>query len=116
MKLTHPIETGYFVQKSTLRTYNCILKRSIRAAKLIYYEIFFSKYGNNTRKTWKTINVILSRPIKKKTLQTSFTEGDFKITDNVEIANKFNKFFTNINCKTNFNTGIFPEKLKIAKL
>ena len=96
MKMTNPNAKGYFVQKINLRTYNCILRRSIRAAKLIYYEILFNKYRNNTRKTWKTINDILSRPSKKKTLQKTFREGDFKITNNVEIANKFNSFFTNI--------------------
>ena len=80
----------YFVQKINLRTYNCILRRSIGAAKLVYYEILFNNYRNDTRKTCKTINDILSRPSKKKTLQTSLREGDFKITNNVEIANKLN--------------------------
>ena len=87
MKMTNPNATGYFVQKINLRTYKCILSRSIRPAKLIYYEILLNKYRNDTR---KTINYILSRPCKKKTLQTNFREGDFKITNNVEIANKFN--------------------------
>ena len=89
MKMTNPNATGYFVQNINLRTYNCIL-RSIRTAKLMYYEILFNKYRNDIRKTWKTINYILSRPSKMKTLQTTFREGDFKITNNVEIANKFN--------------------------
>ena len=89
MKMTNPNATGYFVQKINLRTYNCILGRSIRAAKLMYYEILFNKYRNDTRKTWKTINYILSRPSKTKTLQTTF-RGDFKITNHVEIANKLN--------------------------
>ena len=95
MKITNPNATGYFAQKINLRTYNCILRRSIRAAKLMYYEILFNKYSNDTRKTWKTLNYILSRASKTKTLQTTF-RGDFKITNNVEIANQFNSFFTNI--------------------
>ena len=86
MKITNPNATGYFIQKINLRTYNCILKRSIRVAKLMYYEILFNQYRNDTKK----INDILSRPSKKKTLQTTFREGDFKITNNVEITNKLN--------------------------
>ena len=50
--MTNPNATGYFVQKINLRTYNSILRRSIRATKLMYYEILFNKYRNNTRKTW----------------------------------------------------------------
>ena len=87
LKMTNPNATGYFEQKIYLRKYNCILRRSITAAKLMYYEILFNKYRNDTR---KTINYILSRPSKKKQLQTTFREGDFKLTNNVEIANKFN--------------------------
>ena len=90
MKMTNPNATGYFVQKMNLRTYNCILRRSIRAAKLMYYEILFNKYRNDKRKTWKTINGILYIPSKMKTLQKTFREGDFKITNNVEITNKCN--------------------------
>ena len=90
MKITNPNATGYFIQKINLRTYNCILKRSIRVAKLMYYEILFNQYRNDTKKTQKTINDILSRPSKKKTLQTTFREGDFKIINNVEITNKLN--------------------------
>ena len=59
----------------------------------MYYEILFNKYRNDTM---ISINYILSRPSKKRTLQTIFRKGDFKITNNVEIANKFNLFFTNI--------------------
>ena len=93
MKMTNPNATGYFAQKINLRTYNCIIRRNIRAVKLMYYEIPFNKYRNDTRKTWRTINDILSRPSKMKTLQTTFREGDFKITNHVEIANKLNFFF-----------------------
>ena len=82
MKMTNPNATGYFVQKINLRTYNCNLRRSIRVAKLMHHKILFNKYRNDTRKTWKTINDnILSRPSKMKTLQKTFKEGDFKITN-----------------------------------
>ena len=96
IKLTNPTSVDYSIKKINLKTYNCILKRSIRAAKLIYYEQLFNKYKNDTRKTWKTINEILQRSNKKRSLPMYFGEGDCKITDTVEIANTFNLFFTNI--------------------
>ena len=88
-KLTNPTSIDYSIKKINLKTYNCILKRSIRAAKLIYYKRLFNKYKNDTRKTWKTINEILQRSNKKRSLPMYF-RGDCKITDTVEIANKFN--------------------------
>ena len=36
IKLANPTSIDYSVKKINLKTYNCILKRSIRAAKLIY--------------------------------------------------------------------------------
>ena len=50
---------------------------------------------NDTRKTWKTTNDIFQRS-KKRSLPIYFREGDCKITQTVETANKFNVFFTNI--------------------
>ena len=63
---------------------------------MIHYEQLFNKYKNDKRKTWKTINYILQRSNKKNSLPIYFREGDCKITDTVEIVNKFNVFFTNI--------------------
>ena len=51
-----------------LKTYNRILKNSIRLAKRIYYEKVFAKFKDDIRATWKTINEILNRTNKQKIL------------------------------------------------
>ena len=74
IKLTNPTSIDYSIKKINLKTYNCILKRSIRAAELIYYEQLFNKYKNDKRNTWNTINEILQRSNKKRSLPIYFRE------------------------------------------
>ena len=65
IKRLNPTSIEHVIKTSNLKTYNSILKRSIRAAKLSYYEQLFNSYKNDARKTWKTINEILHRLIIK---------------------------------------------------
>ena len=73
-----------------LNCFDTILKRSIRIAKHMYYESRFGKCKNDTRKTWKLINDILSKT-KRQSSQKRFKEGKNIIYDKAEIAHKFNK-------------------------
>ena len=43
-----------------LKTYNGYLKQCIRTAKREYYVHVFTKYKNNTRKTWDTLKDIIN--------------------------------------------------------
>ena len=65
LRRLNPTSIEHVINTSNLKTYNSILKRSIRAAKLSYYEQLFNTYKNDARKTWKTINEILHWSIKK---------------------------------------------------
>ena len=80
--------------KVNLSTYNTILKRSIRKAKKDYYESCFTRYENDIKKTWMTINELLSKTKKKKHFPEYFSDNGQLISDKVTIANKFNQFFT----------------------
>ena len=51
------------------------------------------------RNTWKTINEILTKNQTNHKLPTVFKENGTDITDNINIANKFNTFFTNVGQK-----------------
>ena len=62
----------------------------------MYYESTFSRNKTNIRNTWKTINEIISKSPPKKQFPTFFGDGRKEITENCEIANKFNTLFTNI--------------------
>ena len=95
LKLTDPNSANYDKININLKTYNGILKTSIRAAKQIYFELCFERFKNDIRNTWKTINDILSK-LKNKKSQTVIVENGVTHTDKQNIANKFNQFFTNI--------------------
>ena len=96
LKTTRPESSKYFAIRINLTTYTTILKKSIRTAKRIHYKSCFNKFKNNIKKTWETINGILSRTYRKKTFPNSFIYNENTIADKTAIANTFNSYFTNI--------------------
>ena len=96
LKMTHHESPNYTILKVNLKAFNTILKKTIRAAKYMYYESTFSRNKTNIKNTWKTINEIISKSPPKKQFPTFFRDGRKEITENCEIANKFNTLFTNI--------------------
>ncbi len=95
-KMTNPNTPEFDIQNTNLGTYNSILKRAIRLAKRSYYEALFTKFKNDIRGTWKTINGILNKTKKKRIFSLLFKHGDIIMHDKQTIANKFNTFFANI--------------------
>ena len=75
------------------------MKQNIHSAKQIYYETCFHHLRNDIRNTWKTINEILTKNQTKHKLPTVLKENGTDITDNRNIANKCNSFFTNVGQK-----------------
>ena len=71
LKLTDPNSANCDTININLKTYNGILKTSIRAAKQIYFKLCFKRFKNDIRNTWKTINDILSNTKIRKNLQQS---------------------------------------------
>ncbi len=96
LKMTDPNSTEYATLKTNLKTFNNILKKSIRAIKKDYYETLFMKFKDDIRGTWKTINDILNKTKRKKAFSQFFRDGENMITNKYVIVNKFNTFFTNI--------------------
>ena len=95
LKITNPNISQYDDIHTNLKTYNTILKRSIRLAKKTYYTQEFNIHKNDSRKTWQKINaLILNKKVKPS--PTYFIHEQTKITDYLEVANKFNSYFTNI--------------------
>ncbi len=93
-----------------ITTYNAVLKKSINIIKRQCYEACFCKFMDGIKKAWKTINEILNKTKKKKTIPDTFIDGENEITDKLEIANKFNVFFFFTNVGPNLankikNTG-----------
>ena len=96
LRLSNPNSLHYDTLKLNLKTYNLILRKSIISAKQMYYESRFNRIGNDIRRTWKTINEILTKNQTKNKFPTVFNDNGSMITDKVNIANKCNVFFTNI--------------------
>ena len=66
----------------------------IRIAKRKYYDTKFESAKNDLRTTWKLLNEVINK--RKSPLPSSFASEGETITDPVEIADKFCKYFTNI--------------------
>ena len=99
LKTSDPLSLEYFILKTNLATYNTILKKSIRIAKSNYYHALFDKFKNDIRGTWKCINEILNKTKRKKVFPLLFKDGTNIVAGKLQIANRFNTFFTNIGSK-----------------
>ena len=99
LKSTDPKSNNYDELDTKLKAFCNILQKSIRAAKIMYYQRQFERYKSDIRKTWATINELLSKKLKKSNFPRHFLSGDSIITDDRDIANCFNNFFTDIGPK-----------------
>ena len=85
--------------KSKLKIYRNKIKHILRDSKSSYYKKYFRNNANNMKNLWKGINEIISNRKNAKDnincIEENNSEGS-TITDSKEIANKFNKYFTNI--------------------
>jgi hypothetical protein len=90
---------SYQAVKFNLQTYNRIIKQCIRQAKQIYYQNCFTKFKNDMKNTWSTINDIINKSKPKKDMPDYFNDNETKLTNHTDIAECFNKFFVNIGPK-----------------
>ena len=95
LKMTNPFIPQYNILKTNLKTYSTILKRNIRLAKKMHYTNMFHKSKNDSKKTWKQINDLISSR-KQYKQHNYFKANDSILTDHTDIANNFNLYFTNI--------------------
>ena len=96
LRLTNKNTPLHHTLETNLKTFNNILRKTIRVTKKTYYETLFNKYKGDIKGTWKTINDILSRTKRKKNFPQFFRDGNNIITSKISIVNHFNSFFTNI--------------------
>ena len=99
LKATPEIDSSFNAKSINLKTYNQILKKSIRIAKRSYYQNCFTKFKNDSKNTWNTIKDIINKTKSKGDYPEYFIKDETKITDDNDIANEFNNFFVNIGPK-----------------
>ena len=96
LKCTNPESIDYGELEDKLKAFSSILQRSKRTAKIMYYQNQFEKYKSDIRKTWATINELITKKSKNSDFPAHFFSNDRIITGDQDIANCFNNFFTNI--------------------
>jgi exonuclease III len=81
--------------KINISTYNKIIKKQIRIAKIEYYSTIFQQLKDDPKNTWKEINRILSQtPTANHSIEHLNIAGT-KIVDSQNISNHLNDFFAN---------------------
>ena len=95
-KQTSPISPNYAIRESEFKECRSSVQKTIRAAKVEYYNKSFENYKSDMKKTWNKINEILSNKSKKDEFPNYFLDGNKILTKDIDIANCFNNFFCNI--------------------
>ena len=99
--LSKPLNsTEKLIHKSNLRVLNKILKKDIREAKKSYYYNEFNKYKRDIKKTWDTIKSLLNKPKQDSVAPNKIKVNSQTISNEKEIASKFNNYFTDIGKKS----------------
>jgi len=101
-----PNTQEYVTLRTNLKTYNKILRKSIRLAKKQYYETSFLKFRNDIKQTWITIKGILNKSNDSKSFPKYFFIDNRYMSDPNTIANEFNKYYIEIGPK--LATSITP--------
>ena len=99
LKQINPESLEHSRAKLNLNNYSKLLQKSIRLAKKSYCQNQFQKYKFDSRKTWATINDILSRKKVKREFPEYFIIKKNHVSNKQVIADEFNEFFTNIGPK-----------------
>ena len=91
----------------TYKTFKNKLTHIIRIAKKHYFKEKIDVHRNNGKKTWETIGQILKNKNRKTTVTDTFiTSNGIPCTDNTDIANNFNTYFTTIGNTLAANLGL----------
>ena len=82
------------------KLYRNKINHLLHLSKNTHYNHYFSKFKCNSKKFWNGINGLISNQKKKKPQQNiNLYENGHFITNQDQVANKFNSFFTNIGPK-----------------
>ena len=91
-----PDSEQYSTIATNLKTYNRILKHTMRQAKNTYYHKLLDNYKNDAKKTWETLKCVMNLSKTKSDLPNFFIINNSKITNREAIANHFNEYFAGV--------------------
>ncbi|MCP4052884.1 MAG: reverse transcriptase family protein, partial [Mesoflavibacter sp.] len=77
-------------------TYRDIYNKAIKDAKKIFYREQLDQNKDDLRKTWQTLRKVISKSNDKTSCIDEIRVNDTSYTNNNDISNKFNDYFTSI--------------------
>ena len=81
---------------SKYKQYRNMIISLIRKSKRKFYINYFTEHNNNIKKTWEGIRQLVNINKKKCFSIKLINDNNSPITDNKEIANAFNNFYSNL--------------------
>ena len=78
------------------KKYRNNLVNILRHNKRTYYNKLLEENKNGDKKSWRIINEVMRNKKNSQTYASEFTQNGIRLTNNTDIVNEFNKFFTNI--------------------
>ena len=96
---TQPDTNSYIMKKAELKIKCKDVRKMTRDAKFLYYNLEFTRYKEDIKKTWETINDVMNKSKIQSKFPSYFNINGTKLTDKKDIATEFNKFFINIGPK-----------------
>lgn len=84
------------VAKTNYINYKNKLNQKIKTAKKQYYKHKIEASNNSSDSLWKSVNMLCNRKKKKTIINEIKTDHNIVIINKLEIANKFNKHYTEI--------------------
>jgi hypothetical protein len=77
------------------KNYKSLYFKTVRAAKKQYFKQKLTEHAKNPKKTWETLNEITGKAWGSDSVE-KIKVNDVLISDPLEIASEFNKFFTGV--------------------
>ena len=97
---------------AVLARYRGILNKSIRYSKSSYYKRLIEARHHSTQKTWAVLNELLNRKGKTVSAVNSIQYNNVTFSDDTDIANAFNDFFSTVGNKLgeSISSNIHPRR------
>ena len=78
------------------KKYKNNLVNILRNHKRTYYNKSLKENKTDNNKFWRIINEVMRNKKNSQTYTSEYTQNGIRLTNNTDIENEFNKFFTNI--------------------
>ena len=82
------------------KNYNDLFNKLKRIMKITYFKTAIEENELNTKKTWTILRQAIGKLNDKSNYPNSFTINNTQITDKLQIAESFNKYFAKIGIQT----------------